>query len=43
MIARKLIRLATVVGAAVFLFRVTFVRSERAKAELAMRALDEIE
>lgn len=40
MIERKLIRLVTVMGAAVWLARVVFSRSERRNLDRAMQALD---
>jgi len=43
MIARKLIRLATAIGAAMWLMRVVFLQSERRKLDLAMQALDRVE
>ncbi len=43
MIEQKLIRLATVIGAAIFLCRTVFSRPERRKLNLAMRALDNVE
>jgi hypothetical protein len=40
MIERKLVRLATVIGAAWWLSRVIFSRSERRKLNEAMQAMD---
>ncbi|WP_176059970.1 hypothetical protein [Paraburkholderia sp. BCC1876] len=40
MIERKLIGLATAIGAAVWLARAVFSRSERRKLDAAMQALD---
>ncbi|MFL9999197.1 hypothetical protein PQR34_45055 [Paraburkholderia sediminicola] len=40
MIEHKLIRLATAVGAAWWLARILFFRSERRKLDVAMQALD---
>jgi hypothetical protein len=41
MLERKLIRLAIAIGAAVWLARIAFSRSERDKLDAAVQALDE--
>jgi hypothetical protein len=42
MIEHKLIRLATAIGAAVWLARVAFSRSERRKLDAALQAIDSV-
>lgn len=42
MIERKLIHLATVMGAALWLARIVFSRSERRKVEVAIQTLDSV-
>ncbi|MFM0205060.1 hypothetical protein PQR53_35160 [Paraburkholderia fungorum] len=42
MIERKVIHLATAMGAALWLVRIVFSRSERRKLDAAMQALDSV-